>query len=62
MKTTPIVIMLAVISGFSAWLISKSLGATNPSLNGIVFGGFLAVIMIVEDAVKEIQNGPNRKN
>lgn len=48
-------IILGFFSGFGILLISAGFGAQNPSLNGIVYGGFLSVIIVLADILEEIK-------
>jgi len=49
-------ITIGLFSGIGIWLISAGFGASNPSLNGIVYGGFLAVIVVLADILEEIRS------
>ena len=48
-------IILAFLSGFGFWLVSRGLEAENPSLNGIIYGGIYAVVTVLYEILEEVK-------
>lgn len=48
-------ILFALFIGLLWWFVSRQYGASNPSINGVLVGGFAAIIQALEDVIAEIK-------